>query len=641
MTFRLTDKLIDLTGKLKRAVAWRLHRVLGDKVVYGTLLECAKRWRQILSRPTYIAVIGSAGKTTAKELLLGMLSHKGRGIGNPGSFNNIEEIAMAMLRLRPWHSFFVSELSEDRPGVMDHNLALLRPTIGIVTVVKDDHLAAFASRDALAAEMAKLVASLPATGTAVLNADDERVLAMAALCAAKVITFGISPTADLRAEDISSVWPDRLQMTLVHGAQRVRLATQLCGTHWIPSVLGAIGGGLATGMTLEDCAAGIATVTPFEGRMQSVTTPDGITFIRDDFKAPLWTLDACFDFMKAARAKRKIIVIGTLSDYGAGTGASKKYADVARLAQEIADITVFVGPWASSVLKTHKPGHEDALRTYVHVRDATQYVNSIAREGDLVLLKGTTKQDHLLRIILARSNEVSCWRDDCARGSFCNECPDRMKPSGAPPIHQQLALPEAAVRHSDVGTLEPSEQVIVGLGNPEAKYSNTPHNIGYAAVERLAESLGLEWIAMPHALFARGVVRGQSICLIKVNTNMNLIGGALKKLSDGMSFNPAQCILVYDDLDLPLGTVRTRLSGSAGGHRGVASILEAFQTDRFRRVKVGVGQVGIKLDRAAYVLKPFDATSGETVKNAVAAAVAKLLEIAKVHSVATDDAKVL
>ena len=126
MTFRLTDKLTDLTGKLKRAVAWRLHRVLGDKVVYGTLLECAKRWRQILSRPTYIAVIGSAGKTTAKELLLGMLAHQGRGVGNPGSFNNIEEIAMAMLRLRPWHSFFVSELSEDRPGAMDRALALLR-----------------------------------------------------------------------------------------------------------------------------------------------------------------------------------------------------------------------------------------------------------------------------------------------------------------------------------------------------------------------------------------------------------------------------------------------------------------------------------------------------------------------------------
>ena len=622
MTFRLTE----IPGKLKRAVAWRLHRVLGDKVVYGTLLECAKRWRQILNRPTYIAVIGSAGKTTAKELLLGMLSHKGRGIGNPGSFNNIEEIAMAMLRLRPWHSFFVSELSEDRPGVMDRSLALLRPTIGIVTVVGDDHLAEFGSRDALAKEMAKLVASLPATGTALLNADDGRVLAMATHCAAKVMTFGISPKADLRAEDISSVWPDRLQLTLVHGAQRVRLATQLCGTHWIPSVLGAIGGGLATGMTLEECAAGIATVAPFEGRMQPITTPDGITFIRDDFKAPLWTLDACFDFMKAARAQRKIIVIGELSDTGPNKEA--KYTNAARMSQDVADITVIVGPWASSALKARRAERGDALKVFAHVRDAAEFINSISRAGDLILLKGSLKQGHLHRIILARSKEIACWRDDCSRITFCNECPDRMKPSGMPLVHHLPTMASSeAVPLSDRITLEPDEQVIVGLGNPEIKYANTPHNIGYEVLDHLAASLGLTWNANPQVLHVRGVLQGRRICLVKAQIVMNLTGGQLKQLSERMSFNPAQCILVYDDLDLPLGTVRTRLSGSAGGHRGVASILEAFQTDAFRRVKVGVGQTNSGLSKAEYVLKPFDVNIGAVVVEAISIATTRTVEL--------------
>ena len=176
--------------------------------------------------------------------------------------------------------------------------------------------------------------------------------------------------------------------------------------------------------------------------MQPVSTPEGVTFIRDDYKAPLWTVDACFEFMKAARAKRKIIVIGELQDIASQKGT--KYAKVAMLAQEIADIAIFVGPWASSVLKARKPGREDALRAFSHVRDAAEYLNSITREGDLVLLKGANKQNHLLRIILARTHSIACWRDDCERNSFCNECPDRNKPSGPPPSLQRQSRSDVA-----------------------------------------------------------------------------------------------------------------------------------------------------------------------------------------------------
>ena len=148
-----------------------------------------------------------------------MLSHKGQAVGNDGSYSNIDKQAEALLRLAPIHSFFVTELSEHRPGEMDENLPLVQPSIGIVTVVRDDHSSKEYPREAIAAEMGKLIAALPATGTAVLNADDELVLAMAAKSVARVITYGLSPSAELRAEEISSVWPDRLQMTLVRGSR--------------------------------------------------------------------------------------------------------------------------------------------------------------------------------------------------------------------------------------------------------------------------------------------------------------------------------------------------------------------------------------------------------------------------------------
>ncbi|MDP2369219.1 aminoacyl-tRNA hydrolase [Rhodoferax sp.] len=614
-------------NRLRNAIGWRLRGVFGDRRVDRVMIACARRWRPLLKKPVFIGVTGSAGKTTTKELLLGMLAHKGGAVGNDGSYSNIDKIAEALLRLMPWHSYFVTELSGHRRGEMDDNLPLVQPSIGIVTIIGDDHTSAEYPREAIIREKSKLIAALPPTGTAVLNADDPAVFGMAAACQAKVITYGTSPSADLRAEDIRSVWPERLQMTLVRGAQRVALRTRLCGTHWVPAVLGTVGGGLAAGMTLAECAQALASVEPFEGRMQPVTTPDGVTFLRDDFKAPWWTLDACFEFMKAARATRKVIVFGELSDVGPAKGVA--YARAATLAQDIADLTIFVGPWASSALKARRPGHEDALHVFSQVRDAADYLGRISREGDLILLKGTNRQDHLLRLILARTGAVACWRDDCRVVSFCDQCSQRMKPSGAPPLLQRQASTSAVPRieSTPLTRVVPGEQVIVGLGNPEAKYAGTPHNIGYELVDQLAATLGLSWSTHPEAWIARGELQGRPVCLIKIRLAMNATGAGLKQLSDHMGFGPEQCLLVLDDLDLPLGSAKTRQRGGSGGHRGVASILEAFQTDAFRRIKIGVGQAGVSLKWAEYVLTPFDAASRIAVDVALDAATTRLLEI--------------
>jgi aminoacyl-tRNA hydrolase len=606
-------------SSVRNALAWRLRRLVGDGLVDATFVKVAHRWRRLLRRPVCIGITGSAGKTTTKELMLGMLSAARRGSGNPGTLNALPEIAKTLLRVRPTDDFCVAELDETRPGELDEVLALLRPRVGIVTVVGSDHWSAYGSREAIAAEIGKLVAALPATGTAVLNADDGLIHAMAARSAARVITYGVSPAADLRAEEVRSVWPHRLEMTLVHGGQRVQLRTRLCGSHWIPSVLSAIGGGLAIGLSLAECAEGIAKVEPFEGRMQPVTTADGVTFIRDDFKAPLWTLDASFEFMKAAQAKRKIIVIGELSDLGSGKKGNA-YDKAAGRAQRIAEITIFVGPWASSALKTRQA--ESEVRAFSHVRDAARYLNAITQSGDLVLLKGTNKNDHLVRIIMARSDAIACWRDDCRRFDFCTECSERTKPSGPPVQLPTGTSAETAVVATASATpaIGSDDVLIVGLGNPEASYAGTPHNVGHEVVDHLASCLGLTWSATPEAWIARGSAQGRSLCLIKLRSAMNSTGPALKQLAGTLSFTPERCILVHDDLGLAIGTVRTRLGGGAGGHRGVASVLEAFQTDAFRRIKVGVGHAPASLDRVEYVLTRFAPANRTAIDQAIRAA---------------------
>jgi UDP-N-acetylmuramoyl-tripeptide--D-alanyl-D-alanine ligase len=616
-------------AKIQNGLSWRLRGLFGDRVVDLPKVKTAHVWRPFLKGTQFIGITGSAGKTTTKELLVGLLSARHRTIGTSESLNVPAELAGLVLRTDRQHAFCVAELSAGSAGSLDAPLALLRPNIGIVTAIGDDHLSAYQSREAIAREKGKLVAALPSQGVAVLNADDPLVLGMAGNCKAKVLTYGMAPQADVRATDLQAAWPHRLTLTASYGGERVVVRSQLCGTHLRTPLLAALAGGIAAGLTLRESAEGLERVAPFVGRMQPVESTHGVTFMRDDFKAPLWTVDACFDFMRTAQARRKIIVIGMLSD--CGTSLEKKYIDVAKRAQEIADITVFVGPFASHVLKARRPDRKSALHAFSHTREATQFINAMTQVGDLVLLKGTTKQEHLERIILDRTGDIACWRNECLRNIFCSNCPDKNNPS------HRLAAQSAEVgtpqeRTEDLPSsvlpaLDPQEQVIVGLGNPGVQYVDTPHNAGYAVVDRIAASQNLVWESHPNGWMAKSTTSVPPFRLVKINLPMNHLGIGLKQLADELGFDADKCILVFDDLEMQIGMVRARHRGGAAGHRGVLSILEAFQTDEFRRVKLGVKPTDDQVNRIEYVITPFAQSERDAVREAVAAAATRTLEM--------------
>lgn len=136
-------------------------------------------------------------------------------------------------------------------------------------------------------------------------------------------------------------------------------------------------------------------------------------------------------------------------------------------------------------------------------------------------------------------------------------------------------------------------QLIVGLGNPEPKYDRTRHNIGFVAVDSLAKS----WqIPMAENRKFQGIFgegnrpRGQKIRLLKPLTYMNLSGQAIRAATDWYKIPPESVLVVYDDMDLPIGRLRMRLSGSAGGHNGMKSAIAHLGTDKFPRLRVGIGK---------------------------------------------------
>jgi UDP-N-acetylmuramyl pentapeptide synthase len=374
-----------------------------------------------------IGVTGSCGKTTTKDLIAAILATQARGRRTNKLHKIPEFVARTIFTVLPWHRFCVHELSGHEPGTMAESVDLFRPDIGVVTHVGYDHYTAYRSKEAIAAEKGTLVESLPADGIAVLNADDPYVLAMRARTRARVVTYGLSPEAMVRGESVTSAWPERLCLSVTYADETVRINTKLLGEHWASSVLAAVATGVVRGVALAMCARAVERVAPVEGRLSPHETSDGITFVRDDWKAPLWTLPASLRFMQTARARRRVVIIGTISDYP-GDG-SRKYRAVARQALEVAEKVIFVGSHAHSVLRVRSHPRDDRLMAFNTLYELNLFLRDYLTVGDLVLLKGSGRADHLQRLVLARGNAIACWQEKCGRFIFCTQCSLRQTPS--------------------------------------------------------------------------------------------------------------------------------------------------------------------------------------------------------------------
>jgi aminoacyl-tRNA hydrolase len=603
----------DPEGRPRRSLSWCLHRL-------------ASLRRRTLRRTLFVGITGSAGKTTTKDLLDRILD---RGLGpgrkGKGTLNGPDDVARLLLATRSSDAYCVSEIAITKEAGLDLPLALFRPTVGIVTNVGGDHLSAYGDLDGIAREKSKLVASLPPDGIAVLNADDPRVAAMRPR-SGRVMTYGTSDSAMLHGSAIHASWPDRLSLTVTWKYQTVRVQTQLCGSHWVPVVLAALAAGVALGVPLAVAAEAVASVEPFEGRMSPIHLDDGVTFIRDDWKAPLWTIAPTFEFIRQARARRKVIVVGTISDCPGDS--SRRYAQIARHAMEVADCVLFVGNQASAALRAKRDA-ADMLFAFPALSEASAYLSGYLRPGDIVLLKGSTRTDHLERLILARTRNVECWRSSCGRIHFCDVCSLLGAPSSGQvvPRTQAIDVADVALRTPDVSAQGVPPVFVVGLGNPQDERRDTRHNVGVRAIELLAQRLGASWIREGDvADVCAAVLDGVPVRIVRPLAPMNDIGPAVLAVARAFGCTPNQCILVHDDLDLPLGSVRARNRGGDGGHRGVRSVLQSFQDDRFRRVKIGIGKPTTGESVADFVLQPFAPAELAGVEAAILAAADGLME---------------
>lgn len=165
--------------------------------------------------------------------------------------------------------------------------------------------------------------------------------------------------------------------------------------------------------------------------------------------------------------------------------------------------------------------------------------------------------------------------------------------------------------------------LIAGLGNPGPRYAANRHNVGFRCVERLALAFGLTFDKrQKQAHVALGTFRGRRVILVKPRTFMNESGRAVVPLARFYRVPLEQLLVIYDDLDLPLGTIRLRPEGGSGGHKGMRSIIEHWGRQDFPRLRVGIDRPPGRMDPAAYVLQDFSADEGLLLEQSLRQAVA-------------------
>jgi UDP-N-acetylmuramoyl-tripeptide--D-alanyl-D-alanine ligase len=343
----------------------------------------AAAWRRRFD-PLVVGVTGSIAKTSTKEAVAAVLSEGFATLRSEGNANNEIGLPLTILRMGPEHQAAVLEMGMYVGGEIAQLAAMARPRIGVVTAVREVHLSRIGSIEAVERAKAELVEALPPDGTAVLNLEDERVARMRDRTTAAVLTYGFSPSADVRAVDVASAGLDGMTFTLIVPGGSAEVATPALGRHGVHNGLAAAAVGVAAGLDLERIVTGLGRGWQAEHRDQLVRAGD-LTILDDSYNASPASMLAALELL-ASLPGRHVAVLGEMLELG--HAAESGHAEVGRVAAGRTDLLVVIGPGAVGIA-------DAAARTgaaTIHVPDreaALQVLFDRLRPGDTVLVKAS------------------------------------------------------------------------------------------------------------------------------------------------------------------------------------------------------------------------------------------------------------
>ncbi len=362
-----------------------------------------------------VGITGSSGKTSTKDLLGQVLATAGPTVSPPGSYNNDIGLPLTVLDADAGTRFLVLEMGARGPGHIARLCAVARPQVGAVLNVGSAHLGEFGSADGVAQAKGELVEALPADGTAVLNADDARVAAMAGRTRARVLTTGRGAGADVRATDVALDDSARPRFTLVTDGGSHPVSLRVVGEHQVANALSAAAAALALGMPAADVAAALSAAEPrSRWRMEVARRPDGVTVVNDAYNANPESMRAALAALAGLPGERRIAVLGGMAELGPGAPAEHERLGRDAAAGDV-DVIVAVGPDAVGIADGAVAAGRRAGEESVHVADRTaarELLDGLLRPGDVVLVKAS--RSYALELLAADLLATAAEREDIA-----------------------------------------------------------------------------------------------------------------------------------------------------------------------------------------------------------------------------------
>jgi UDP-N-acetylmuramoyl-tripeptide--D-alanyl-D-alanine ligase len=287
-------------------------------------------WARERMAATVVGITGSVGKTSTKDLVRAALSAGRRVTANERSFNNEQGLPVTILGAPADTEVLVLEMGMRALGEIARLCAVGRPTIGIVTAVAASHTETLGGLDGVARAKGELVAALPPSGTAILNADDERVRTMAARTTAGVLTYGHARDADVRIDDLALDELARPRATVRTPWGTVEVALAIPGAHMAANAAAALATAGVVGVDLGAAAAALAGAPLSAMRMQVVPAASGGIVVNDAYNANPASMAAALASLAAVRATRRVAVVGAMAELDDPAAAHREIAALAR-----------------------------------------------------------------------------------------------------------------------------------------------------------------------------------------------------------------------------------------------------------------------------------------------------------------------
>ena len=334
-----------------------------------------------------VGITGNVGKTTTKEATAAALGARYRVLRTAASFNNEIGVPLTFLRLEPTHEVAVIELGFYVPGEIADLCRLVRPRIGIITEIPaiPVHFARTPSVEAIAAGKAELIESLPDDGIALLNADSPRVRALASRTRARVVLFGESEDAQLRAIDVRAEGLAGLRFTALYENERVPVALPIPGRQLVPAALAALGAAHALDVPLAEAAVALQTLEQPAHRME-VRRGSGVTVIDDSYNASPAAVEAAFAVLRDVKGRR-IAVLGDMLELGSFSADAHDAAG--RDAARSTDILIGIGELARTAVDAARAAGLSEAYWASGPGEALVMLRRVQRPGDTILVKGS------------------------------------------------------------------------------------------------------------------------------------------------------------------------------------------------------------------------------------------------------------